>query len=262
MLWLKQIQTMSLETKEHKQRLIDCFVNAVYLYDDKLVITFNYKEASKTVTLKEVNGSIIECSGAPTEKATPEGWLFPLVWVVYGCSRPAKYPALCRWVFYGLCKPPLPIPSQKTGLGINHGSESSLPPLWGGFFTIASSTGMLYTIIKRSTDCYIEVRKMKKYITEIHITAIQLSLFYVLPLFARPIGAFGMVFLLILSTLILSFVLGMMSKNKIKFFYPIAIAIVFIPSIWIYYNESALIHCVWYFVISLIGMSIGSLLHN
>ena len=64
-LWLKQIQTMSLETKEHKQRLIDCFVNAVYLYDDKLVITFNYKEASKTVTLKEVNGSIIECSGAP-----------------------------------------------------------------------------------------------------------------------------------------------------------------------------------------------------
>ena len=64
-LWLKQIQTMSLETKEHKQRLIDCFVNAVYLYDDKLVITFNYKEASKTVTLKEANGSIIECSGAP-----------------------------------------------------------------------------------------------------------------------------------------------------------------------------------------------------
>ena len=62
---MKQIQAMNLETKEHKQRLIDCFVNAVYLYDDKLVITFNYKESSKTVTLKEVNGSIIECSGAP-----------------------------------------------------------------------------------------------------------------------------------------------------------------------------------------------------
>ena len=30
-----------------------------------MVIAFNYKEASKTVTLKEVNGSIIECSGAP-----------------------------------------------------------------------------------------------------------------------------------------------------------------------------------------------------
>ena len=60
---------MSLETKEHKRRLIDIFVNAVYLYDDKLVITFNYKETSKTVTLKEINGSIIECSGA---QKTPE----------------------------------------------------------------------------------------------------------------------------------------------------------------------------------------------
>ena len=64
-LWLKQIQAMRLETKEHKQRLIDIFVNAVYLYDDKLVITFNYKEATKTVSLKEVNGSIIECAGVP-----------------------------------------------------------------------------------------------------------------------------------------------------------------------------------------------------
>ena len=63
--WLKRFQTMDLKKKEHKQRLINCFINAVYLYDDKLVITFNYREANKTVTLKEVNGSIIECSGAP-----------------------------------------------------------------------------------------------------------------------------------------------------------------------------------------------------
>ena len=75
-LWLRQIQTMSLETKEHKQRLIDCFVNAVYLYDDKLVITFNYKEASKTVTLEQVNGSIIECSGAPKSPSSERDFLF------------------------------------------------------------------------------------------------------------------------------------------------------------------------------------------
>ena len=49
---------------------LDMFVNAVYLYKDKLVITFNYKEANKTVTLEQVNGSIIECSGAPI-KARP-----------------------------------------------------------------------------------------------------------------------------------------------------------------------------------------------
>ncbi len=63
--WLKRFQQMDTEKKEHKQRLIDSFVNAVYLYDDKIVLTFNYKEANKTVTLSEVNGSIIECQGAP-----------------------------------------------------------------------------------------------------------------------------------------------------------------------------------------------------
>ncbi len=63
--WLRRFQQMEIEKKEHKQRLIDSFVNAVYLYDDKLVITFNYKEANKTVSLSEVNGSIIECQGAP-----------------------------------------------------------------------------------------------------------------------------------------------------------------------------------------------------
>ena len=86
-LWLKHIQSMSLETKEHKQRLIDIFVNAVYLYDDKLVITFNYKEASKTVTLKEVNGSIIECSGAPKIRYDENRVLFFFVCILKARHR-------------------------------------------------------------------------------------------------------------------------------------------------------------------------------
>lgn len=37
--------------------LIDCFVNAVYLYDDRVVLTFNYKDGGKTATLQEIEGS-------------------------------------------------------------------------------------------------------------------------------------------------------------------------------------------------------------
>ena len=66
--WLQRFRSMEVTKKEHKQRLIDSFVNAVYVYDDKLVLTFNYNEANTTVTLDEVNGSIIECSGAPKQK--------------------------------------------------------------------------------------------------------------------------------------------------------------------------------------------------
>lgn len=65
--WLQRFRSLDTTKKEHKQRLIDSFVNAVYVYDDKLVLTFNYNEANTTVTLDEVNGSIIECSGAPSK---------------------------------------------------------------------------------------------------------------------------------------------------------------------------------------------------
>jgi hypothetical protein len=38
---------------DHRRRLIDSFVNAIYLFDDYLVITFNYKEGTKRGTFAE-----------------------------------------------------------------------------------------------------------------------------------------------------------------------------------------------------------------
>ena len=40
-----------------RQRLIDCFVNAVSLYEDKIVLTFNYKDGTKTISLAELESS-------------------------------------------------------------------------------------------------------------------------------------------------------------------------------------------------------------
>ena len=50
--------------REQRQRLIDSFVNAVYLYEDKIILTFNYKDGSKTITLAEVEGSDLSVLGA------------------------------------------------------------------------------------------------------------------------------------------------------------------------------------------------------
>lgn len=102
---------------------------------------------------------------------------------------------------------------------------------------------------------------MKKYLKEIIILIIQLLVFYVLPLFAGPTDVMGMVLLINLSVFILSFILGRISNQKIKYFYPLIISILFIPSVFIYYNESALVHAVWYFVISYIGLLIGSIIN-
>lgn len=50
--------------REQRQGLIDSFVNAVYLYEDKIIITFNYKDGSKTITLAEVEGPDLSVLGA------------------------------------------------------------------------------------------------------------------------------------------------------------------------------------------------------
>jgi len=98
---------------------------------------------------------------------------------------------------------------------------------------------------------------MKKYIKELIILTIQLFMFYIFPLFAGPTDAMGMVLLILLSTFILSTVIGAFSKEKLSCLYPLIIAILFIPSVFIYYNESALVHSVWYFVDSLLGIVLG-----
>ena len=56
---------------------MDTFINAIYLYDDKVLITFNYKEGTQTVTFGEAtevasegNGSDLDCFTAPRKTST------------------------------------------------------------------------------------------------------------------------------------------------------------------------------------------------
>ncbi|MBQ6286000.1 MAG: hypothetical protein IJK67_06835 [Bacilli bacterium] len=101
---------------------------------------------------------------------------------------------------------------------------------------------------------------MVRYIKEIIILLIQMLMFYIFPLSAGPTDMMGMVVFIILSVFILSILMGSLSKEKIKYLYPIVIAVLFIPSVFIYYNESALIHSLWYLVISIIGLLIGTII--
>lgn len=76
MFWLHRFRKLDVSKKEHRQMLIDTFVNAIYLYDDKMLITFNYKDGTKTITFDEATtalankdtGSNLDCLGAPYQK--------------------------------------------------------------------------------------------------------------------------------------------------------------------------------------------------
>lgn len=63
---LYHYKNLDISTKEGKQRLIDGFVNSIYLYDDRYVITFNYKNKSKTVTFEEIESSSLTSKGSPS----------------------------------------------------------------------------------------------------------------------------------------------------------------------------------------------------
>ena len=52
------------------------------------------------------------------------------------------------------------------------------------------------------------------------------------------------------------------AKGAVKYLHPFATSLLFIPSVYIYYNESALIHALWYVCISMIGILLGASLRR
>lgn len=103
---------------------------------------------------------------------------------------------------------------------------------------------------------------MKRFLKEIIILSIQLFMFYVFPLLAGPTDTMWMVVLIILATLLLSAIMGSISKEKIKYLYPLVVAIILIPSIFIYYNKSALVHSIWYLIVSVIGLTFVTIIYK
>ena len=92
--WLMRFRKLDMSLKDQRQVLVDTFINAIYLYDDNVLITFNYKEGTQTVTFGEAaeaaskgNGSDLDCFAAPNDenpnlfsKEKGSDFLFSLRW--------------------------------------------------------------------------------------------------------------------------------------------------------------------------------------
>ena len=71
----KTVRKLDMSLKDQRQALVDTFINSIYLYDDKVLITFNYKEGAQTITFENVaqatskrNGLALDCIPAPQER--------------------------------------------------------------------------------------------------------------------------------------------------------------------------------------------------
>ena len=103
--YLHKFRVLDMSKQSHRQRLIDTFINRIYLYDDKLVITFNHKDGAQTITLGDIetalaeqeNGSDLVSSGVPRNKHFAfAGCLFFMMDVV----RDSNHVCTAQWAVH------------------------------------------------------------------------------------------------------------------------------------------------------------------
>lgn len=83
--WISQFKDGDMDDVEYQKQIIDIFLNALYVYDDKLVFVYNFKGGTQTVSLAEVEAALcsdITSLAPPYKKPHPFGWGF-----LYGLGR-------------------------------------------------------------------------------------------------------------------------------------------------------------------------------
>ena len=74
--FLDRFRKLDVRQLSHRRMLIDTFINAVFLYDDKLVLTYNFREETETITFDDLknklregfSGSDMSSVAAPNQK--------------------------------------------------------------------------------------------------------------------------------------------------------------------------------------------------
>ena len=55
--WINQFKYGDADSLEYQKRIIDTFVNSIFLFDDKIVITYNFKGGTETITMKDIEAA-------------------------------------------------------------------------------------------------------------------------------------------------------------------------------------------------------------
>ena len=69
--WFERFREGDVNSSVYQQQIIDNFVNSVYVFEDRVVLNFNFKENAKTVPLREVLGSSADGNGPQKQKHPP-----------------------------------------------------------------------------------------------------------------------------------------------------------------------------------------------
>ena len=87
--WFEKFRKGDMRDMEHQRQIIDTFVNSVYVFDDRVVLNFNFTDDAKTVTREEVLGSSAVDNAPPQKSSDFRLRIFCLWWAVQDENRAA-----------------------------------------------------------------------------------------------------------------------------------------------------------------------------
>jgi uncharacterized membrane protein len=91
---------------------------------------------------------------------------------------------------------------------------------------------------------------------------VNIAAFYILPMIIRDMGTALLVLLVAIPLICFATAIVFGVKNSFNWIYSLVVALLFVPTIFIYYNESAAFYAAIYGVLALVGNLIGKILYK
>lgn len=91
--FLRRFRDLDVSKLEHRRVLIDTFINSIFLYENRMIITFNYRDGQKIITFADLEGSDLKLSAAPQRSKR-----YPVCSAFLSCFTPLP-------PFWGKCCP-------------------------------------------------------------------------------------------------------------------------------------------------------------
>lgn len=74
--WISSFKYGDANDVEYQKEIIDTFLNSIYVYDDKLVFTYNFKDGTNTINLEDIEKAFcsdLSSLAPPKIITTPKG---------------------------------------------------------------------------------------------------------------------------------------------------------------------------------------------
>ena len=96
--WINRFKYGDEDDIEYQKQIIDTFINAICVFDDKLVFTYNFKDGTEAIPLKAVEDAF----GSNLTQAAPPNWVKAISFDLFSCvsriAAPSKksQKGMCR----------------------------------------------------------------------------------------------------------------------------------------------------------------------